>query len=165
LLLLSLHLLANKEFSTWVADKDKAGSARPTKSGSIAVSLIQSNFFRQGNFEVIARIGDHLVHFWRDNDDPHLMWNGPFLIPNSNGVSGNPVIVQSNYFNKGNFEVVVLLASGGLAHFWRDNDSPNLLWHGPYIFGTNAGEYRRAFSMLKCQRYYHLRPSSNTRAL
>jgi len=103
-----------------------------------AVSFIQSNFGTQGNFDLIARVGNHLVHFWRDNDHGQI-WQGPFTIPNSFGVSGNPVIIQSNYFNRGNFEVIVPMASGGLGHFWRNNDDPNLTWHGPTIFGTNVG--------------------------
>jgi hypothetical protein len=42
-------------------------------------SLIQSNFGKQGNFEVIAPViiggtGSGVKHFWRNNDDPDLPW-------------------------------------------------------------------------------------------
>ena len=29
------------------------------------------------------------------------------------------------------------MASGGLAHFWRDNDAAGLPWHGPTPFGSS----------------------------
>jgi hypothetical protein len=32
---------------------------------------------------------------------------------------------------------VAPLQAGRLAHFWRDNDAPNLPWHGPTPFGSN----------------------------
>jgi hypothetical protein len=28
------------------------------------------------------------------------------------------------------------MTSGGLAHYWRDNDDPALPWYGPYLFGS-----------------------------
>ncbi len=37
----------------------------------------------------------------------------------------------------GNFEMVVPLATGGLAHFWRVNDDPSLPWNGPIPFGSS----------------------------
>jgi hypothetical protein len=29
--------------------------------------------------------------------------------------------------------------SGGLAHYWRDNDDAQLPWRGPYMYGMNMG--------------------------
>ncbi len=49
-------------------------------------------------------------------------------------------MIQSTFGNKGNFELVVPVINGGLAHFWRDNDDDQLRWHGPLIFGINSGE-------------------------
>jgi hypothetical protein len=43
-------------------------------------------------------------------------------------------VVQSIFGRKGNFEVVMPWAAGGLAHFWHDNDV-GLAWHGPTRFG------------------------------
>jgi hypothetical protein len=54
-------------------------------------------------------------------------------------VTGKPSFIQSSYGIKGNFEVVVPLSGGGLAHCWRDNDSQDLAWHGPTKFGEEAG--------------------------
>ncbi|MFM0351572.1 hypothetical protein [Paraburkholderia sp. RL17-347-BIC-D] len=43
--------------------------------------------------------------------------------------------IQSTYGDAGNFEVIVPWVGGGLAHYWRDNDSATLDWHGPILFG------------------------------
>ena len=55
------------------------------------------------------------------------------------GVSGVPTLIQSRCGNKGNFELLTPMASGGLAHYWRNNDDPTLPWHGPTIFGQELG--------------------------
>jgi hypothetical protein len=39
----------------------------------------------------------------------------------------------------GNFELVTPLLSGGIAHFFRDNDDPNLPWSGPVVFAKDQG--------------------------
>jgi hypothetical protein len=107
-----------------------------------AVTMIESNFGSPGNLEVVARVGDQLSFFWRDSG-PGFIWNGPYpLVADDNlvtGAAGNPVLIQSRFGSQGNFELVVPLAGGGLAHFWRDNDDPSLPWHGPYVFGTELG--------------------------
>jgi len=100
-----------------------------------AVSLIQSNF-GSGNLEVVARVGDRLVHFWRDSG-PDFTWHGPLEF--ANGVSGNPALIQSRFGKRGNFELVVPLASGGIAHYWRSNDDPALPWLPTTVFGTELG--------------------------
>ena len=38
----------------------------------------------------------------------------------------------------GNFEIVFASPLGGLSHFWRDNDSPDLNWTGPELFGSGS---------------------------
>ena len=42
-----------------------------------SMTMIQSNFGNPGNLEVVCRIGDKLVFFWRDSG-PAFNWNGPF---------------------------------------------------------------------------------------
>ena len=70
-------------------------------------------------------------------------WYGPFpLVADGvqvSGVSGIPGFIQSRFGTKGNFEIVAPLAAGGLAHYWRDNDTLGLPWHGPIVFGAGAG--------------------------
>jgi len=101
-----------------------------------AVSLIQSTL-GGGNFEVVARIGDKLAHFYRDNSTAAHTWYGPVYF--ASGVAGTPSLIQSDYFTNGNFEVVTPLAGGGIAHYWRNNDDPLLPWYAGPVFGTSAG--------------------------
>jgi hypothetical protein len=106
-----------------------------------AVTLIESNFGSPGNLEVIVRAGNRLVVLWRDSDPP-LAWHGPFpLIADGTavtGVAGNPVLIQSKFGTKGNFELVVPLTGGGFAEYWRDNDNASLPWHGPAVVQGNT---------------------------
>jgi hypothetical protein len=101
-----------------------------------AVTMIESNFGSPGNLEVIARVGNQLHFFWRYSG-PAFHWNGPF--PLFTGVAGNPVLIQSRFGTKGNFELVVPSATSGLIHFWRNNDNPSLPWSGPTPFGGSMG--------------------------
>lgn len=111
-----------------------------------AVTMIQSNFTAGsgvGNLEVVAHWQGELLFFWRE-DIPPYRWHGPSLLnPVGNGesivVTGSPSLIQSRFGSKGNFELVTPLASGGLAHYSRANDDPNLPWYGPTIFGLDAG--------------------------
>jgi hypothetical protein len=53
--------------------------------------------------------------------------------------SGTLSFIQSTYGNKGNFELIVPLATGGLAHYTRDNDVEELPWSESVSFGYDAG--------------------------
>ena len=97
-----------------------------------AVSLIQSNYGLTGNLDLVARVGERLVHFWREVS-PGSTWYGPTTIV-ERGVSGNPALIQSRFGKRGNFELVVPLASGGIAHYWRDNDDPRPSWQLGEVF-------------------------------
>jgi hypothetical protein len=90
------------------------------------VSLIESSY---GNLEVTARIGAQLDHFWRDSGSGIWHENGFFAL----GVSGSPSLIQGPSFGStpGNFEVVTPLATGGLAHYYRDNSNSSQPWVGP----------------------------------
>jgi galactose oxidase-like protein len=92
-------------------------------------SLIQGNY-GTGNLELVARAGDRLAFFWRDGG-----WHGPDLF--ASGVSGNPAMIQGIFGGRGNFELVVPAAGGGLHHWWRNNDFGG--WNGPTAFGGGAG--------------------------
>jgi len=115
-----------------------------------ALTTIESNFGDPGNLEVIARVGNRLVSFWRDSAQP-LAWHGPFpLVADGTavtGVAGNPVLLQSKFGTKGNFELIVPLAAGGFAEFWRDNDNASLPWHGPAVI--EAGSHFDALSFIQ----------------
>ncbi len=64
----------------------------------------------------------------------HLGWLTSFA-----ATRGNPVLKQSRFGTKGNFELVVPAATGGMLFSWRNNDDPSLPW-GPVLpFGVGAG--------------------------
>lgn len=101
-----------------------------TDAGAVdAVSLIQSSYGQ--HLEVVARIGDHLEHFWRDSNFPTQTWYGPSHIAPNVSVSGTPSFIQGRFGTPGNFEVVTPLAVGGMAHFWRDNSPGGTLQWSP----------------------------------
>jgi hypothetical protein len=103
------------------------------------VTMIESNYGSPGNLEVVCNAGGQLYFFWRDSG-PLFIWNGPFEIEPGLGVTGNPVLIQGRFGNKGNFELVAPLATGGLAHFWRNNDDPKMPWSGAIPFGQGLGQ-------------------------
>jgi hypothetical protein len=111
-----------------------------------AVTMIQSNFGNPGNLEVIARQGDRLVFAFRDG----LEWKGPFPLVSDGvevtGVAGNPVLIQSRFGEKGNFELLTPLLQGGMASYFRDNDNSAFPWHKLTTFGAGPFE---AVSMIQ----------------
>ena len=118
----------------WWRDNDTPGLPwnGPTLFGGggvEAVAMTQSGGF--GNLEALCRVGDGLVHYWRD-DDHTWGWNGPYAIPGSAGIQGQHAFLEGP---EGNFEVIAPLGDGGFGHWWRDNNDPELSWHGPTVVG------------------------------
>jgi len=106
-------------------------------------SLIQSDFGEKGNLEVVAvnLDGRSLSHLWRDSG-AFPEWHEPIHISKESRepiFSGGPAMIRSSAGHRGNFEVVVPKINGGFAHYWRDNDDPELSWHGPFEFAVNDG--------------------------
>jgi hypothetical protein len=99
-------------------------------------ALIQSRFGAQGNFEiVVAALGGGLAHFWRNDDDAALPWSAATLFGEGLGYVTGVSLIESNYGNPGNLEVVVN-ADGRLYHFWRDS-GPEFQWSGPTAFAPD----------------------------
>lgn len=98
-----------------------------------SVSLIQSNY-NDGNLEVMARQGETITHFWRDT------LAGPWKGGNFIGAraAGNPVLIQSTWGEKGNFELLYANVEGGLTSLYRDNDKNPPVWHGPTEVPTGS---------------------------
>jgi hypothetical protein len=103
-----------------------------------AVSLIQSSFSTQfqntgtqgpGNLALVATIGNNLYYFERE--DVTFTWSAGTVV--FTGVRGGPSLIQAKagtYGTVGNYEVVAPLQTGGIGHFYRDNDNGNV-WSGP----------------------------------
>lgn len=96
------------------------------------LSLIQSRFGRQGNFELVApaRNGG-IVHLWRNNDDPNIPWSAPTVFGNELGQVVAATLIQSNYGDMGDLEVVAQVGEK-LVHYWRDA-GPTFTWNGPTV--------------------------------
>jgi hypothetical protein len=103
-------------------------SSRPLFSGSPA--MIRNNFGNRGNFEaVVPSANGGFYHYWRDNDDPALPWNGPFEFLRNAGRYDAVTLIQSNFGDNGNREMVAH-ADDRLDFFWRDS-GPKFQWNGP----------------------------------
>ena len=99
-----------------------------------APALIQSNFGNKGNFEVVVREGSKLRQYWRNNDDSALSWNKGGLF--GDNVDSAPALIQSNFGNMGNFEVIVN-EGNKLRHYWRNNDDPTYPWNKGVVFSDH----------------------------
>ncbi len=68
-------------------------------------------------------------------------WRGPSSVEADGvvvtGVMGDPVLLQSNWGNQGNFEMLVPHGNM-IRHYYRDNDDPALSWHFLREFGYSA---------------------------
>jgi hypothetical protein len=132
-------------------ERDSSGWHGPTKMiadgqliGGVsgAPALIQGSYGKKGNYELIVPRGDHLAHYWRDNDALGYPWHGPITIPGPHvGPRGKttfdrPVeflaasLVQSS-LGPGNLDVVCVAKTADgdpfLMFYGRDNSG----WHGP----------------------------------
>ncbi len=96
-------------------------------------ALIQGRFGAKGNFELVTPlVGSGLAHLWRNNDDPALPWSGPIPFGAGTGYYSAVTMIESNFGDPGNLEVVAQTANL-LAFFWRDS-GPSFAWNGPYVF-------------------------------
>lgn len=103
----------------------------PVRFGEGRVKGLHAIESRYGNVEVIARVGDKLIHYWRNEETGDWFPSEPI----TDEASGHPVFIESSY---GNFEAVAPLESGGLGHWWRD--AATLEWNGPVRFGEGHPE-------------------------
>ena len=99
-------------------------------------SLIQSNFGQPGSLEVVVRVGKEVQYLARDSG-PLFKWSEPFTF--AWDVSGNPALIQSRLGIRGNFEVVVPRVGGGIAHYFRNNDSRTLWWSSETVIDGSIG--------------------------
>lgn len=104
-------------------------------SGNVnGVSLMESNFVGSSglrNFELLAWVDDRIELWWCNGST----WIKAGVLVSA-GVGGCPAMIQSNYGVRGNFEVLVPLASGGIQAYSRNNDGPSLPWAAGSKLGT-----------------------------
>lgn len=55
-------------------------------------------------------------------------------------IGGNPVLIQSRFGSKGNFELLTPSSSTGIHFLWRNNDpGANFVWSAPFTFAQGVG--------------------------
>lgn len=97
------------------------------------------------SLEVVFRSGDRLFHMWRSTIG-EWEWSEPVEI--LRGVAGNPALIQSDWGEYGNFEVIVPSVNRGLLHLFRNRDSAEARrssgtagWTEGPLFGQSAGHF------------------------
>lgn len=89
--------------------------------------LIQSNYGKPGNFEVIVPEAEGLVHYWHDNANLGSPWQRTVVVApvSQNGAKAAAATLLQNrrYVN---LEMVALILPGRLIHRWCD---PSQVWH------------------------------------
>lgn len=95
-------------------------------------SMIWSTYGSRGNFDLVVPLANGgMAHYWRDNDDEALPWHGPEVFGHEAGMIHGVSLIQSNFGEQGNLEIVAVDVGGNnLMHFWRDS-GPSFDWHGP----------------------------------
>ena len=99
------------------------------------------NFLRPRSFVSLSVGVLTLAMLQGEQVKAQFAWRGP-TVTIFTGVMGNPSLVQATpgtYGNMGNFELVTPLLGGGIGHFFRNNDDPNLPWSGPVTFAKDLG--------------------------
>jgi len=106
----------------------------------VSLTLIQSNFLGDGvhgNFEAVVRVfgpgatQPDRLDFWY-LDVSSWKWHGPYPLSADgvplSGVTGDPVMIQGTWDNRGNYELLVP-QENMIRHYYRDNDSSSPAWH------------------------------------
>ncbi len=78
---------------------------------------------------VVPRAKGGFAHYWRDNDDLELTWHGPFEFGRAAGVFDAVVLIQSNFGDPGNLELIGR-SGDRLSFYWRDSEE-QANWSGP----------------------------------
>lgn len=105
-------------------------------ANSSSCCLIQSTFGDSGNLEIVARCNNHLHYYWREDTWPFQWHKENIAAFSSYDFSGNPAFIQGNLGgSQGNFELVIPMQNGGMAHLSRDNHSSGFPWTEPVLFG------------------------------
>jgi hypothetical protein len=125
------HWFFDQTSHTW----HDGGVFGPTDAAGVP-GFIQGNYGAPGNFEVVVRTADgKLEHWWRRNGPPWT-WSKSVRFGGNVEFSG-PSLIQSHYGVQGNLELVCVLNTGQMQHFWREDDHTGNWYAGP-VFGAGC---------------------------
>ncbi len=137
----TVYLTVNNRLHHWFFDQASGQWLEgpvfgPTDAQGIP-GFIQSNYGAPGNFEVVVATSDQrLNHWWRENAPPWIWHDGGKF--GQNVAYSGASLIQSNFGKTGNFELVCVLDSGQMQHWWRNNDDPSMPWAATATFGSNV---------------------------
>lgn len=119
----------------WWRDGSSLGWAKAETFGHDAASFPSfTGTTYNRNFELIYQTSAHRLHHWFYDQGARAWKDGGVFGPPD--AAGTPSLLQSNFGQPGNFEVVVRTADGRLAHWWRINGAP-WTWTESARFGAN----------------------------
>ena len=98
--------------------------------------FIQGNYGAPGNFEVVVRLKDGQLNHWWRMDGPPWTWSDGGCFASNVEFSG-PSLIQTSYGTQGNLELVCVLNTGQMQHWWRDDDH-GMTWNAGATFGANC---------------------------
>jgi hypothetical protein len=101
-----------------------------------AVSLVPADRGAHHGLDMVVRAGDKLAHYWR-RPGPSSPWYGPDWI--TDGVAGNPSLIQGSGGQPGRLELVVPRAAGGVTYLRRDLEADQR-WSEPAVFACELGQ-------------------------
>lgn len=121
-------------------DDEKHPWSSPISFGQSLAAVTSASVIPNPKFlELVVISGGKLHYFFREADR-NSPWQGPTaILPDYNVIGNAALITTQPGTQKGNFELVVPSASGGLLHFERDNSDDKLPWSEGTAFGTGLG--------------------------
>jgi hypothetical protein len=136
----SIHTTKAGRLHHWFFDQASnkwldGGIFGPTDAVGVP-GFLQGNYGAPGNFEVVVSTKDGRLNHWWRMDGPPWTWGDGGRFGSNIGFSG-PSLIQSHFGKQGNFELVAVLNTGQMQHFWRDNDG-GMVWHAGVTFGAGV---------------------------
>jgi len=90
------------------------------------------------DFEVVVRHQDgSLRHWWRDDNG---VWHFGTTIVTSGVQMSGPSLIKANVGNQGNLYVAVVMNTGRMRMYWRNDDVSTLPWVEGEEFGAGIGK-------------------------
>ncbi len=115
------------------------GTVGASSGALLDITMIKSKY---GNLEVIGRKSSGRLAFFYGSPEGNDWSAGADLVVNGStftNAGGRPALLQGTAGTNGNFEMLVPLKTGGVAHIWRNNDAWGLPWTQQSVIAANYG--------------------------